>query len=199
MVCQIAHCRWNSPIPRVPSRVHGNRLMKEFSQYKNFINRTWARFIVINANKKSTSNATSRSLWAIQWLFWGRPPHSYLRVWINAPNPPTPLSKDLDPPLAICCIYRITFHSSPSRLLGYIKWTNSLVRQTETQLFTAPCKGFRIPESWALGSGIQLKETGISPTVGIRNPSRSNDKESGNQYLESKIHTLYNSDNILLW
>ena len=130
------------------------------------------------------------------------PPPPYLRVWITVPTPPPPpphlLSKDLDPPLAICCIYRIRFHSSPSRLLGYIKWINSVVRQTETQLFTAPCEGFRIPESWALGSGIQLKETRISPTVGIRNPSRSNDKESGNQYLESKIHTLYNSDDILL-
>ena len=128
--------------------------MKEFSRYKNGINRTWARFIVINANKKSTSNATWRSLWAIQWLFWGHPPFPpYLRVWMTAPTPPLPppplLSKDLDPPLAICCIYRIRFHSSPSRRLGYIKWTNSLVRQTETQLFTALCKGFRIPESWA--------------------------------------------------
>ena len=121
--------------------------MKEFSRYKNGINRTGARFIVINANKKSTSNATWRSLWAIQWLFWG-----------HLPPPPTPLSKDLDPPLAICCIYRIRFHSSPSRRLGYIKWTNSLVRQTETQLFTALCKGFRIPESWALGSGIQSRQ-----------------------------------------
>ena len=135
--------------------------MKEFSRYKNGINRTWARFIVINANKKSTSNATWRSLWAIQWLFWGHPPFPpYLRVWMTAPTPPPPplLSKDLDPPLAICCIYRIRFHSSPSRRLGYIKWTNSLVRQTETQLFTALCKGFRIPESWALGSGIQSRQ-----------------------------------------
>ena len=86
-------------------------------------------------------------------------PPPYLRVWMTAPTPIPPLlSKDLDPPLAICCIYRIRFHSSPSRRLGYIKWTSSLVRQTETQLFTALCKGFRIPESWALGSGIQSRQ-----------------------------------------
>ena len=33
------------------------------------------------------------------------------------------------------------------------------------------------PESWALESGIQLKESGIPLTIGIRNPS-STDKES---------------------
>ena len=72
---------------------------------------------------------------------------------------------------------------------------NKHVGSSNENSAAAPCKGFRIPESWAVGSGIQLKETGISPTVGIRNPS-SNDKESGNQYLESKIHTLYDSDDI---
>ena len=53
-----------------------------------------------------------------------------------------------------------------------------------------PCKGMRIrnpenfclwnPEYWALEYGIQLMQ-------GIRNPS-STDKNSGIQYLESRIH-----------
>ena len=50
----------------------------------------------------------------------------------------------------------------------------------------APCKGFWIlesktlekffwwnPESWALESGIQLKESGAQLTIGIRTPSSS--------------------------
>ena len=41
-------------------------------------------------------------------------------------------------------------------------------------------------ESCNLQSGIQLKETGIPPTIGIRNPT-SNDKESEILYLESGI------------
>ena len=41
-------------------------------------------------------------------------------------------------------------------------------------------------ESCNLESKIQLKETGIPPTIGIRNPT-SNDKESEIQYLESGI------------
>ena len=55
-------------------------------------------------------------------------------------------------------------------------------------------KGFRNPgnlclwnpESWALDSGIQLKESGILMTIGIQNPS-STDKQSGFQCLESRI------------
>ena len=35
---------------------------------------------------------------------------------------------------------------------------------------------FGIPESWALESGIQLKESGISLTIGVQNPS-SKDKD----------------------
>ena len=42
-------------------------------------------------------------------------------------------------------------------------------------------------KSWVLESGIQLKESGIPLTIGIRYPS-SNDRESGIQYLESGIH-----------
>ena len=38
-------------------------------------------------------------------------------------------------------------------------------------------------ESWALESGIQLKESGIPLTLGIQNPS-STDKESVIQYLK---------------
>ena len=38
-------------------------------------------------------------------------------------------------------------------------------------------------------SGIQLKESRISPTVAIRNPS-STDKESEIQYLKSRIHDM---------
>ena len=41
-------------------------------------------------------------------------------------------------------------------------------------------------ESWFLESGIQLKESWIPLTIGIRNPSSTN-KESGIQYLESEI------------
>ena len=41
-------------------------------------------------------------------------------------------------------------------------------------------------ESWSLESGIQLKESWIPLTIGIRNPSSTN-KESGIQYLESEI------------
>ena len=41
-------------------------------------------------------------------------------------------------------------------------------------------------ESCNLESKIQLKETGIPPTIGVRNPT-SNDKESEIQYLESGI------------
>ena len=43
------------------------------------------------------------------------------------------------------------------------------------------------PESWALESGIQLKESGIPLTIEIRNQS-STDKESGIQYFESEMH-----------
>ena len=52
-------------------------------------------------------------------------------------------------------------------------------------IFCHPCKGFRIlesgkfhlwnPKSWALESGIYLKESGIPQTIGIQNPS-STDK-----------------------
>ena len=40
------------------------------------------------------------------------------------------------------------------------------------------------PESWALESGIQLKESGISLLIGIQNPS-SSDKESEIHGVES--------------
>ena len=59
------------------------------------------------------------------------------------------------------------------------------------------CKGIWIPESekfllvesgtWAFESGIQLKESGIPMTIGIRNPSSSKDKESGIHGVESRI------------
>ena len=42
------------------------------------------------------------------------------------------------------------------------------------------------PESWALKSRLQLKQSRIILTIGIRNPS-STDKESGIWYLESGI------------
>ena len=45
------------------------------------------------------------------------------------------------------------------------------------------------PESWALENGIQLKESGIPLTIGIRNPS-STDKESRIQYLKFRIHSM---------
>ena len=43
-------------------------------------------------------------------------------------------------------------------------------------------------ESWALESGIQLKESGIPLTIGIRNPS------SKFQWLESGIHAMRNPE-----
>ena len=43
------------------------------------------------------------------------------------------------------------------------------------------------PESWALESGIQLKESGIALAVGNQNPS-SND---WNHYLESRIQDIF--------
>ena len=48
------------------------------------------------------------------------------------------------------------------------------------------------PESWALESGIQHKESGIPLTIVIQNPS-STDKGSRIQYLESVIHSLESS------
>ena len=42
-------------------------------------------------------------------------------------------------------------------------------------------------ESWALESGIQLKESGILLMIGIGNPSTT-DKESAIQYLETGMH-----------
>ena len=45
------------------------------------------------------------------------------------------------------------------------------------------------PESWALENGIQLKESGIPLTTGIRNPN-STDKESSIQYLKFRIHSM---------
>ena len=45
------------------------------------------------------------------------------------------------------------------------------------------------PESWALQSGLQLKEYRIPVIIGIRNPS-SIDKETGFQELESGIHCV---------
>ena len=44
------------------------------------------------------------------------------------------------------------------------------------------------PESWALKSRKQLKESGIPLTIGIQNPSFT-DKESRIQCLESEIHS----------
>ena len=43
------------------------------------------------------------------------------------------------------------------------------------------------PQFWALQRRIQLKEYLIAPTIGICNPSFT-DKESGIQYLESRVH-----------
>ena len=43
------------------------------------------------------------------------------------------------------------------------------------------------PESWVMKFGLQLKQSRIIPTIGIRNPS-STDKESEIWYLESGIH-----------
>ena len=58
----------------------------------------------------------------------------------------------------------------------------------------APCKGIRIPgnfclwnlKSWSLEFGIQLKESGISLTIGIQNPSFT-DKDHGIRNLEFVI------------
>ena len=45
------------------------------------------------------------------------------------------------------------------------------------------------PESWAWESELQLKESGIPPKFGVRNPSFT-DKESGIQFMEPRIHSL---------
>ena len=45
-------------------------------------------------------------------------------------------------------------------------------------------------ETWALESGIQLKEFAIPLAIGIQNPSSTDCKESGIQYLESEIHSV---------
>ena len=47
--------------------------------------------------------------------------------------------------------------------------------------------GFRKPRLWNPEHTWELKESGIPITIKIRNPS-STDKETGFQYLESKIH-----------
>ena len=49
--------------------------------------------------------------------------------------------------------------------------------------------GFLLVESgtWTFESGIQLKESGIPLTIGIRNASSSKDKESGIHGVESRI------------
>ena len=46
------------------------------------------------------------------------------------------------------------------------------------------------PESWALKSGIQHKNSGILLTIGIRDPS-STDEESGIHSMESKAALDY--------
>ena len=54
-------------------------------------------------------------------------------------------------------------------------------------------------ETWALESGIQLKEFGIPLAIGIQNPSSTDYKESGIQYLESEIHCVESRIQRLSW
>ena len=68
-----------------------------------------------------------------------------------------------------------------------------------SQALFCPLYGNQIPElrkfclwnleSWGLESGIQLQESRVLLTTGIRNPSCT-DKESQIQYLESEIHCV---------
>ena len=70
-------------------------------------------------------------------------------------------------------------------------------RSSDLNFSFTPYKGIRVPESgkfclwnvesWVLESGIQLKESGIPLTIGIRYPS-SSAKGSGIQYVKSRIH-----------
>ena len=46
------------------------------------------------------------------------------------------------------------------------------------------------PESWALGYGIQFKKSGISPTIGIWDPSSTDNAKSGIQFLKVRIHSM---------
>ena len=46
------------------------------------------------------------------------------------------------------------------------------------------------PESWALEYGIQFKESGIQPTIGIWDPSSTDNAKSGIQFLKVGIHSM---------
>ena len=52
------------------------------------------------------------------------------------------------------------------------------ILENRPQTYATRQVNYRNPESWALESGIQLKESGIPLTIGIQNLS-SADKESG--------------------
>ena len=71
----------------------------------------------------------------------------------------------------------------------------TIMQKKRESITLAPCETILIPESlctlesWALGSGIKLKASSIPLTIGIRNPS-STDNESWIQYLKSRIHRV---------
>ena len=54
--------------------------------------------------------------------------------------------------------------------------------------------GIQNPESWAMKTGIQLKESGIPLTIGVP-PTKTGIQclESGIRGVESRIHTLENT------
>ena len=101
------------------------------------------------------------------------------------------------------CVHDVSFTPGPVLEAGVICNSSDLGNSVSTHSSVASCKaharqsGFRNlinvclwnPESWVLESGIQLKESGIPLTIGIRNPS-STEKESGIQFLESGIHRV---------
>ena len=80
---------------------------------------------------------------------------------------------------------------SGALVVWYCRWLPQKVvhEKLDWLMCFASRKGIRIPESWALESGLQLKESGIPLTIRIQNPS-STDKETRIQYLESGIESV---------
>ena len=80
---------------------------------------------------------------------------------------------------------------SGALVVWYCRWLAQKVvhEKLDWRMCFASRKGIRIPKSWALESGIPLKESGIPLTIRIQNPS-STDKETRIQYLESGIDSV---------
>ena len=78
----------------------------------------------------------------------------------------------------------------PSRLVAPVQGnTDSGIRQSQFPGFRNLLveSGIRNPESWALESGIQRKESGIPLTIGIWNPTSTDKEYYGIHGVESRI------------